>query len=270
LIANRPKLYTHTTLINATSGKRAYPRYRRSIASAKEDARTPERALPVGHLQRTQPATELLKSVDNRRHGRANPVGMDSAGRGGWKFRSDVGRGWHSAYEKWWWSRQAMERWKIMYMLSTRVSKLFRNDYDDDRKATERQRRHYYIIIILERPPPVCTPKRIRKPTTIFISNEQLFPEGTREKRVGTHNKTGSWPLPPTKTTMGLRGRFVIGRNCRSTLPGNFVLWSAEEAARAIPSARRWPQLGEPDDGRATKRRKRGQPRREWGKMQKN
>jgi len=74
--------HTHTIVINATSGKRAYPRYRRSIASAKEDGRTPERALPVGHLRRTQSATELLKSVDNRRHGRANPVDMDSQRRG--------------------------------------------------------------------------------------------------------------------------------------------------------------------------------------------
>jgi hypothetical protein len=82
-----------------------------------------------------------------------------------------------------------------MYMLSRRVSKLFRNDvkndYDGDRKATERQRRHYYIIIILERPPPYVHRNGFGNQQQ-FLSRMSSCSEGTRQKRVGTHNKTGS------------------------------------------------------------------------------
>ena len=83
-----------------------------------------------------------------------------------------------------------MEQWKTMYMLSTRVSILFRNDvkndYDGDRKATERQRRHYYIIIILERPPPRTYTETDSK------TNNNFYLERAAVPRVGTHNKTGS------------------------------------------------------------------------------
>lgn len=120
---------------------------------------------------------------------------------------------------------------------SKRVSILFRNDtindYNSgDRKTTERQRRHYYIIIIHERrlPPSPNIRNRFGKPTTTFISNKQLF-RGYASKRVDTHNKTGSWPLPPTNTTIGLAIASLSDGNAGPVYleVGYFALWSSKD-----------------------------------------